>query len=96
MDVEPEKEVVDALIFQEAADKVAKQGAASSQAVGDAGEISKLFGDSEAWAGPEVEIGALCQARTTIVKSLEFEPKEMPQAPLVIHGLRGTPTKKKD
>ncbi|KAM1305559.1 hypothetical protein ACFX2F_023079 [Malus domestica] len=61
----------------------------SSQVAGDAGDISNLFNDSEAEAGPEVE------ARVTVVESSEYEPDEKPQPQLALPSLKATPTKKK-
>lgn len=55
MDVGPKEEAADALVIQEAAVKVARQKLRFIQAVGDTGDISKLFSDSKADARLEVE-----------------------------------------
>ncbi|KAM1018318.1 hypothetical protein FF1_039802 [Malus domestica] len=63
VDVGPKEEVADALVLQEVAAKVARQGARSNHAARDAGDISELFGDSEDEAGPNMEIQAPRHAR---------------------------------
>ncbi|KAB2625519.1 hypothetical protein D8674_017179 [Pyrus ussuriensis x Pyrus communis] len=75
--------------------KAARREAESSQAVGDTRNISKLFGESEADARPEVETRVPKRAKVTVVKSSESEPEEQPQPRLTLLGPRATPTKKR-
>lgn len=58
MDVGLDEETADALVLQEVAAEAAMQGAGSSYAVGDAEDISELFGDFEGEVEPVVETWA--------------------------------------
>lgn len=51
---------------------------ASSHASGDAGDIFELFRELKTKAGLEMEIRAPSQARSSMVESSKFEPKERP------------------
>lgn len=52
-------ETANALVFQKAVAKTAREKVGSNQAVGDAGDISKLFSELGAKVGPEVQQGLL-------------------------------------
>lgn len=59
------------------------------------GDISELFSEPKAEAGPQVETRASRRARVSIVESSKSEPEERPQAQLALAGPRVTPIKKK-
>ncbi|KAB2615169.1 S2-RNase [Pyrus ussuriensis x Pyrus communis] len=89
------KEVVYTLVLSKAVVEAARQEAGSSQVAGDTRDISELFEDSEAEAGPEVETQAPWWTKATVVESLESETEERPQPHLARLGLRATPPRKR-
>ncbi|KAB2597484.1 hypothetical protein D8674_000404 [Pyrus ussuriensis x Pyrus communis] len=88
--VGPENEAVDALVIQEATAKIARQKVGSSHAFGDAGDISELFSEPKAEAGPEVETRDSRRARVSVVESSKSELEERPQAQLALAGPRAS------
>lgn len=78
VDVGLDEKAGDAFILQEAATKVVRHG------VGEGGDVSKLFGDSEDEAENVAEPWATQRTRETMVENSKFEPKERPRAQLSI------------
>lgn len=77
-----EEESADTQILHEAAAE-AKRGKA-----GEGGDISKLFGDSEAEGEPKASTRASKRARTTVVETCNSEPEERSESK------RAIPTRK--